>query len=404
MATKGVHIPAAKPFCGVVICLVITAVTLALFSGTTVTGGPGAGPAVDSFVVLGYNDLGMHCMNERFSELCLLPPFNSLHAQVIDKRENDPKIVTRGVTVSYSIPGNTSSAKKTDFWKYAEPLFGVRLRANVGLTGNKLFGTMSPTGDNDWAATGIPITPLDDQLNLDPYPLAMIDVHLAGQRVASTLAVVPVSWEISCNLCHNTPGISVETDILRAHDRLHGTNLEAAKPVLCAACHADPALGAPGDPTLPMLSHAMHGAHAKRMDMIKLENKCYACHPGMQTQCQRDVHFARGIFCVDCHGGMEAVGDPKRLPWADEPKCGDCHQRQGFEFEEPGKLFKNSRGHRGVHCAACHGSPHAITPTVTAADNIQAVLHQGYPGVIRECTVCHRQQPHDPFPHRRSDD
>ena len=28
-------------------------------------------------VVLGYNDLGMHCMNQDFSEFMILPPFNT---------------------------------------------------------------------------------------------------------------------------------------------------------------------------------------------------------------------------------------------------------------------------------------------------------------------------------------
>ncbi len=37
----------------------------------------------ESYVVLGYNDLGMHCMNQDFSHRCILPPYNSLHAQVI---------------------------------------------------------------------------------------------------------------------------------------------------------------------------------------------------------------------------------------------------------------------------------------------------------------------------------
>ena len=404
MDTTRTPAPRAKLLHKVAICLTLAVFAAVIISGSSVLGQPDVGDGSDPFVVLGYNDLGMHCMNQGFSELCLLPPFNNLHAQVIDRSGEHPRIVTRGVTVSYSIPGNTTSSNKTDFWDYAFPLFGVQLKPDVGLTGNGLFGTMRPTGRNDWAVTGIPITPLDDDMNLNPYPLALIDVHRRGKRVASTIAVVPVSWEISCNLCHNTEGITVETDILRAHDRIHGTKLEAAKPVLCAQCHADPALGAKGDPNVSMMSHAMHRSHAGRMDVLKMDNNCYACHPGFKTQCQRDVHFAKGIYCVDCHGDMKAVGDSQRRPWVDEPKCGDCHVRQGFEFEEPGKLFKESRGHQGVHCAACHGSPHAITPTVTEADNLQAMLHQGYPGVIQECTVCHRQRPHDPFKHRRGDD
>ena len=49
------------------------------------------------FVVLGYNELGMHCMNQDFSEMCILPPYNTLKAQVIYRRGEEPRIVTSGV-------------------------------------------------------------------------------------------------------------------------------------------------------------------------------------------------------------------------------------------------------------------------------------------------------------------
>ena len=359
------------------------------------------------FVVLGYNDLGMHCMNQDFSTLAILPPFNNLHAQVIDRRDEDPKIVTSGISVRYSIPGNTMSANKTNFWNFAPQLFGVALPPNVGLTGNRMKGVMRPTGNGDWSATGIPITPLDDTMSLNPYPLARIAVVRKRKRVAITNTVVPVSWEISCNLCHGEADGNVDLDILADHDRAHGTQLQLSTPVLCAKCHADPALGTVGVPGVSNLSSAMHRSHAPHMRKVQnLGNTCYACHPGFQTNCQRDVHLAKGIQCIACHGDMNVVGDSGRTPWVSEPTCASCHQkrRPNFQFEEPGKLFKDSRGHHGVHCAACHGSPHAITPTVTAADNVQAIKLQGFPGVIRKCTVCHRKRPDEPFEHRLDDD
>ncbi len=375
-----------------------------LFTGTLFSCPPApVGKAGSTpFVVLGYNELGMHCMNQDFSELCILPPYNNLRAQVLDRRGEDPRIVTSGITVKYSIPGNTVSVPKTNFWTFAPALFNAHLPPNIGLTGNGLAGLMKPSGENDWIATGIPLTPLDDKLNLNPYQLGRIDVQGNGQTLASTVAVVPVSWEINCNLCHNTPGISVATDILRKHDKLHQTRLEASKPVLCGQCHADPALGTTGAPGVKMLSHAMHGAHASRMGMVaQLGNTCYACHPGTQTKCQRDVHLSKGITCINCHGDMAAVGNVNRRPWVDEPTCASCHQarKPTFQFEEPNKLFKNSRGHGGVHCAACHGPQHAITPAVTAPDNAEAILLQGSAGVISKCTVCHNRQPEDAFFH-----
>jgi hypothetical protein len=355
--------------------------------------------ALEDHIVIGYNDLGMHCMNEDFSDLMILPPFNTVHAQVI-RRGKSPKILTERVRVDYSIPGNTTSFSKTNFWDYDVDLFGVDLPLDYGLTGNTLSGVLTPRHEEgDHVATGIPVTPIKDSGELDAYPLAKLVASQNGTQIARTSTVLPVSWEISCNLCHSPEDSSLTgDDILLDHDEMHGTNLIDQKPVVCGSCHAQAPLGLTGVPGVASLSSAMHSAHASRMGLVTLENNCYACHPGFETNCQRDVHFERGMNCTDCHGGMEAVGNPARRAWLDEPKCADCHQRPHFEFEEEGKLYRESRGHHEIQCAVCHGSPHAITPTVTAADNVQAIIHQGSPGVL-ECTVCHINRPEGDFEH-----
>ena len=279
-------------------------------AGVNSIAGPAPGDPTD-VVVIGYNDLGMHCMNDDFSELLILPPFNTLHAQVVDRSESDPHIIKEGLTLHYRIPGNAHSADKTNFWRHAEALFGVNLPADIGLTGNGMAGQMFPTKNDDWNVTGIPITPVDDNGRLNPYPLATITARLAnGNEIARSQTVVPVSQELSCHLCHQTDGISTEMDILLDHDRLHNTQLATSTPVLCAACHADNALGLPGDPAISNLSRAIHGSHASRVGDLNLEVTCYACHPGVRTQCQRDVHLAQGITCVGCHGTEQEVADP----------------------------------------------------------------------------------------------
>lgn len=392
MRSTWLAVPLAGGFVGVV---AIAATALGLSHPSQAV----SAPAV-SYVVVGVNDLGMHCSQEDFSELCILPPYNTLRAQVIQRGE-EPDIITSGVTVSYVIPEHSRSSDKTNFWTYAPQLFGVNLAPDVGLTGHGMSGTMTP-GNNIFEVTGIPVLPTDDAGRLDPYPVGVIKVTGATGS-ATTRAVVPVSSEMSCSLCHGNPGASVAHDILADHDALHGTDLVNQKPVLCASCHADPALGAPGVPGVPTLSHAMHGAHATRVQSSGLENACYACHPGIRTQCQRDVHAAAGVNCVDCHGGMEAVANPARAPWVDEPKCSNCHNKPGFQFEQPGKLFKDSIGHGGVRCVTCHGSPHAMGPAVTPVDNAQAISLQGHSGPINTCTVCHTQQPSEAFFHSVDD-
>nr|HPM91308.1 hypothetical protein [Bacteroidales bacterium] len=42
-------------------------------------------PVDDSYVIISWNDLGMHCANKDFANICVLPPYNNLKAQVILK-------------------------------------------------------------------------------------------------------------------------------------------------------------------------------------------------------------------------------------------------------------------------------------------------------------------------------
>ncbi len=379
---------------------------IALIWGAALWSTPGFGrddgPGPGGLTVVAYNDLGMHCMNQDFSEICILPPANTLNATVIARGE-DPEILKGGAVVRYGIAGNTRSDNKTNFWKYAQALFGVALPINVGLTGNGLRGVMKPDGKGEWIASAIPITPMTDKQIINAYQLAQVSVT-AGTQVANTQTVIPVSWEISCNMCHSGKGTSVATDILRKHDKRFNTKLEGQKPVLCAKCHSDNALGLPGVPGVSSMSTAMHKGHASRMETVNIANKCYACHPGVQTQCLRDVHEKKGMDCVSCHGTMTAVANPYRKPWIDEPRCGSCHKVPGHEYEQPGVLFRNAVGHNGVKCYVCHGSPHAVLPSRNPADNLQSIRLQGVAASLQKCSVCHTKTPEGKFNHTADDD
>ncbi|HOC70075.1 MAG TPA: hypothetical protein PKO23_14815 [Candidatus Hydrogenedentes bacterium] len=357
-------------------------------------------------VILANNDLGMHCMDEDFSSFMILPPYNTVQAQVI-QRGLAPVILSSGLEISYEIPGNTISSTKTNFWEYANALMGVSLTPDTGLTGNGLTGVMAlPSGEESrWIVTGIPITPIMDDGTENPYPLGLFTAKKDGEAVGSTQAVVPVSWEISCAVCHGGEDdkarsegkevLSTALDILTKHDEEHDTDLVNSQPVMCGSCHAQAPLGTVGEEGVSSLSRAMHHSHSGRMDADVLQAagigvSCYACHPGVRTQCLRDLHVSKGLGCMSCHGDMSAVASENRHPWVDEPRCDDCHERDGFEFEQEGTLFRNARGHHGVACAACHGSPHAMGPSLNDADNVQAIQYQGEPGPIgRKCSVCH---------------
>ena len=38
------------------------------------------------YTVVGWNNLGMHCMDGDYSVFSLLPPYNTIHAQLIDQQ------------------------------------------------------------------------------------------------------------------------------------------------------------------------------------------------------------------------------------------------------------------------------------------------------------------------------
>jgi hypothetical protein len=357
-------------------------------------------PVVETATVLAANDLGMHCMDREFSVFSILPPFNVVNAQVVKRDGNGRPYVADDaeVDVFYQATAdasgsiNTYSIGKTDFWTYANALFGVTLPEGQGLTGlympaddPQVRGSqpMEYSLDKEWfAAEGIPITPTDDRLIDNPYPLLRISAVDAqsAQTLGNLDVVLPVATETDCQNCHRTgamaaedPGIVWSADpdleiqskinILRLHDAEHSTaDLEASQPVLCAQCHYSPALdlagtGPEGDQLgKPNFSNVMHEFHGELQDNGQpvfpsddpVENTCYQCHPGSITQCQRGAMKTGGMDCNDCHGDMLAVGgkfvllpggsidgandgNPRR-PWVDLPRCQSCHTGDAVEF------------------------------------------------------------------------
>lgn len=365
-------------------------------------------PAIEiEYVLIGWNDLGMHCYDLDYSILSILPPYNTLWAQVI-RRGDPPQRVTGGITVTYRFPNNTRSDNKTNFWEYEDKLFGVPLEPNMGLAGFGLAGEMEQR-DDYFIAEGIPITEFSDSAPTTPEYLQMAELvatdSASGQELATTRVVAPVSSEMRCDTCHNeSDSGDFRQDILEEHDDEEGTTLLAqansGNPVLCAACHADPALGASGEPGVSTLSAAMHHKHAEEMPADPDLQDCYACHPGPDTRCLRDVMSTEyGMTCVDCHeGGMQALGEDSRTPWLDEPRCESCHDPQ--YAENPNTLYRFSLGHGGLYCESCHNSTHAILPSREDRDNAQAYALQGFYGTIQDCRVCHTVQPESGGPHQ----
>jgi hypothetical protein len=345
--------------------------------------------------------------------------------------------------------------------------------------------TSAADGGNGQAA-GIPGIDANATIEGSPRSGTPFTVATAADDTSDARADVKREW-------------AADTNILRLHDAKLGTHLAGSTPVVCQTCHYSPALDlanvgplGPGDAdangrdqrTHHSNSRAVHEFHSQFTDLFvpmpaptdprrldpatgrptvnsfvqnTLDQSCYQCHPGKQTQCLRGAMKQTGLICQDCHGNMAQVGDDfsvnfsaakpypagadltRRVPWANMPKCQSCHtgdamnnlaqsdpnvvkssdginlleayhtndatvtpilatnKRFAEETAPNGNtmLYRLSKGHGGVFCEACHGSPHAIWPVqpesgnTIANDNMAAIELQGYAGKITECTACH---------------
>jgi hypothetical protein len=264
----------------------------------------------------------------------------------------------------------------------------VRVQANVG-------GTTVATTD-----TVLPISGEASCKNC--HSADVTDTPHAGSALVN---LADVADELSDPAMGNVPvNVSVEyaTDlnILKLHDQEHGTTLVTGttadfptpgaatfEPVVCQRCHYTPALdlahvgplGADhpdangrtqlSQSTMSNVMHSHHGSTGLFPDIpapiqnadgivtnqaervTAMEESCYQCHPGTDTQCLRGAMFNGDMLCSDCHGSMSQVGndfskdvsptnvggfiltgnfydptDPQpRVPWANEPGCGSCH-------------------------------------------------------------------------------
>jgi hypothetical protein len=328
-----------------------------------------------NWTLVGWNNLGMHCMDADFSVLSLLPPYNTIHAQLIDPQGHFVSNPV-GITVSYEAIAdpdgsiNTTSQGKTNFWDFALPLFGAAPAVDVGLTGVAMPGATNQPQPMAWDATmqwfiaeGIPITPYDDNHVKNTYPMMrLVARDSTGTVLATTSIVLPVSDEMDCQACHasgSAPAarpqpdwvynldhqLDVRLNILLLHDTKQGTNLYTratvdGRPVLCASCHASAALGTAGTPGVPPLTQSIHGLHAGvvdpttnlTLDSSSNRTACYRCHPGSATRCLRGAMGAAvaadgtlEMQCQSCHGSMSVVAATTRTGWLNEPACQNCH-------------------------------------------------------------------------------
>ncbi len=261
---------------------------------------------------------------------------------------------------------------------------------------------------------------------------------------------------IQCAQCHYTPALDLtqqgpqDETTQGIKGRQQTRHISMSRAMHFTHSTFKDSLGNPAFPSMPQADDPQRtsgGVAVNDFEQNILEETCYQCHPGTNTQCLRGAMFSGGVVCQDCHGGMQQVGNDysdtsphtlanasKRIPWATEPKCQSCHTGDALtpnhpaggiiakdgirliqaytkgdvtatpitatssRFAENQSLYRLSgnkdgskKGHGGVMCEGCHGSTHAIWPNANpfANDNVTSKQLQGHTGTIAECSTCH---------------
>lgn len=131
----------------------------------------------------------------------------------------------------------------------------------------------------------------------------------------------------------------------------------------CRSCHASCGDCHVKSPTIGGVSLGLIKGHAfvKRNE----GRTCALCHSGRVYQeftgeygGSADVHYQKGMTCLDCHKKSQAHGDgtpyESRQHLKDRPACANCH-KAGQEKTEKAKSAHETHAGR-LNCQACHAS------------------------------------------------
>lgn len=405
-------------------------------------GSASCNPSSGNLVIIAYNDLGMHCACPFGDYMILLPPWNTVRAQIIEKGSSpvvsadDAKYV-----VEYNMVENTDQSLNSDpafqgwldsmcyhfpgnpyacNWQTGDPI--------VGLTGAGLYGHMearTDIGAGYWIVEGVPAfanpdpngqmiflqgTPWEERR--DPYLTmdVMVKDKNTGAELASTSTVVPVSYGGCCE-CHledaaatlgkPDPTVDEMWDVMTGyHYNDTGVEIKSLTPIRCSKCHFDPAVegntitrnsidpdweaygkAAAGVSEISSFSKALHTKHGS-------SEKVRLYEPDIDFNCYI-CHPGNGVNCYRGHHLHRTTGKGGS---AHEMWCTDCHGTIS-ERIATGELNDPWSYRTLPECGDCHSGGCAEPRNSAPALFGKYLGSGGHKNDAILCSTCHGQ-PH----------
>lgn len=137
-----------------------------------------------------------------------------------------------------------------------------------------------------------------------------------------------------------------------------------------------------------------------REDLVSVKGKSRFIDP---VRFAKSAHAKRGIACVSCHECITSISREDRFPHRRgiEPKCAECHQKEGAEYAKSLHALVSKK-----LCYSCHNPHYSISFRSMSGDERKAIclkchdamrthrwlpqkeLHFNY----LECTSCHSEK------------
>lgn len=358
---------------------------------TVSNGGSGA-----EYKVIGYNDLGMHCACPRPDIMMLLPPYNTLRVQLIQR--GSPPIVTNDstkFTVEYKVRENTYGDNGPydldtdpqylawlDTASYNFTGANISRTNPVGLTGKGLSGVMdpeiltsSPGQAKFWEAAGVPAFPPSsttgefiDAFGTKRKAYLHWDVTVKNKSTGSTLATtstsLPIAFGGCCN-CHQQVAINkgyikggacgtcpdpydvfqsmmkehfIDTGVdpltlVGPHYDAQGHLTSTDHPVRCSKCHVDAAVGGASALDSTWVTYAKSKGYASIPTFSRVLHEFHTNSAEVQTTYNANIE----TDCYSCHpGGNGSL---------------DCYRGHHVD-----KLIGSGKTAHKIWCTDCHGN------------------------------------------------
>ncbi len=397
-----------------------------------------------SYKILASNDLGMHCACPGVGNFLLLPPFNTIRAQVFQKGSDNPTIVsdTTKYRVTYNIVENTDAGLKADpyfaDWIQNSPKIfpgykPVRSDGKIqGLGGATLSGDMARKSGSGawWEIVGVPAFPvvtktsadiMTDPLggpNRDPYLTGRIQLldKATGAVLATDDITVPVAFG-GCCACHLKVAQSygypnaTPRDSFVVMGMLHGKTSKidfsyidpdgdgTGGPIRCSWCHWDPAMGESAAPGLPatwpnykILPGAKFTSADIRVSKYTFSDVLHRWHvQNSVVLSSYDGNIAKN--CYDCHPGnnVNCYRDTHTTKTINGNKiwCTDCHGDLNQRVAQ-NQMAQPWSDKTLPKCSTCHGSNYGEGGGWLNLGIFGAFLNSsGHDGEKVLCSSCH---------------